>query len=70
MGLTFTISQLVEKHWVLEKDIINESTGFDKADIRVKRFTRPQCGTGQNPNLHFCLSEKLTLPKATYSVDN
>jgi hypothetical protein len=36
MGLTFTMSQLVEKHWVLDKDIINESTGSEKAYMRVK----------------------------------
>jgi len=44
----------------LDKDIINESTGFEKAYMRVKIFTRLQCGMGQNPNLHFCLSNKLT----------
>ena len=29
-------SQLVEKRWVLDKNIINESTGFEKAYMRVK----------------------------------
>jgi len=60
MGLNFTMSQLVVKHWELDKDIINEPTGFEKAYMRVKIFTRLQCGTDQNPNLQSCLSEKLT----------
>ena len=47
MGITFIMSQFVVKHWLLDKDIINEPTGFEKAYTRVKIFTRLQCGMGK-----------------------